>query len=300
MNYEEKLRQIAQQNPDIVVLTAENRGAMRGLAPDLGDRFIDVGIAEQTLVGTAAGLALRGRIPLVHAFSSFLTMRAFEFIRTDVGVSSLPVKLIGAASGFLSEANGPTHQSLEDVSLMRGIPGMQVACPADGPELVNMLDEIVSSPAPCYVRFTGLEPGTDHGTLFEWGKAETIREGRDLAILTYGFMVREAAKAAEILEERGLSARLLNLRSLQPVDEQAVLRAASETRLLVTIEDHFLTGGLFSIAAEILVRRRVSCPVLPIALELRWFKPALLADVLLFEGFTGPQLADRILGEYGA
>src|SRR3974377_982655 len=112
MNYEERLRQLTEQNPDIVVLTAENRGALRGLAPVLGDRFVDVGIAEQTLIGVAAGLALRGRIPIVHAFSAFLTMRAFEFIRTDVGVGGLAVKLIGAASGFLSEANGPTPPAL--------------------------------------------------------------------------------------------------------------------------------------------------------------------------------------------
>jgi transketolase len=109
MTYEEKLRELAERNPAIVVMTAENRAPMRNLASSLGDRFVDVGIAEQTLVGPAAGLALRGRIPIVHAFSSFLTMRAFEFIRTDVGVGALPVKLFGAMAGFLSEANGPTH-----------------------------------------------------------------------------------------------------------------------------------------------------------------------------------------------
>ncbi len=295
MDYETKLRQLTEQNPDIVVMTAENRGAMRGLAPVLGDRFVDVGIAEQTMIGAAAGLALRGRIPIVHAFSSFLTMRAFEFIRTDIGVGGLPVKLIGAASGFLSEANGPTHQALEDVSLMRGIPGMQIVCPSDADELVNALPAIVDSPQPCYVRYIGSRAAVPHSSEFAFGKVETLREGEDVAILSYGFLLREAAKAAELIEAEGISVRLLNLRSLQPIDQPAILQAASQTKLLVTLEDHFLTGGLFSITCELLTRNRMSCDVLPIAMENRWFKPALLEDVLKHEGFTGAQLAARIM-----
>jgi transketolase len=298
MTYEEKLRQLTEQNPDIVVLTAENRAPMRNLAPMLGDRFVDVGIAEQTMVGAAAGLALRGRIPIVHAFSSFLTMRAFEFIRTDVGVGGLPVKLFGAMSGFLSEANGPTHQALEDISIMRGIPGMQVVCPSDAEDLVNAMDRIVASPNPCYVRYTSAPPVVNRVTEFEFGKAETIIKGKDLTILTYGFLLREAVKAAELLEAEDISVRLLNLRSLKPIDEPAILRATAETGLLVTIEDHFLTGGLFSILSELLTRNRIACDVLPIALENRWFKPALLSEALEFEGFTAPQLAARILDRF--
>ncbi len=295
MTYEEKLRELTSQNGDIVVLTAENRAPMRNLATALGDRFIDVGIAEQTLIGAAAGLALRGRTPIVHAFSSFLTMRAFEFIRTDIGVGGLPVKLFGAMSGFLSEANGPTHQALEDVSLMRGIPGMQVVCPADSEDLLNALDAIVASPKPCYVRYTSAPPAAHHAAGFEFGKAETVLKGKDVAILTYGFLFREALKAAELLEAEDISVRLLNLRSLAPIDEAAILRAAAETSMLATIEDHFVTGGLFTILSELLARNRVSCDVFPCALEGRWFKPALLDEALEYEGFTGPQLAARIL-----
>src|SRR6476620_6530455 len=122
-----------------MVLTAENRAAIRNLPAKIGDRFIDVGIAEQTMIGMAAGLALRGRIPVCHALATFLTLRAFEFIRTDVGIAKLPVKLVGSVPGFLSEGNGPTHQAIEDIALMRGIPNMQVFCPADERELVQML-----------------------------------------------------------------------------------------------------------------------------------------------------------------
>src|SRR5262249_56711334 len=145
VTYEERLTEIAESNADVVVMTAENRAAIRNLPGRLGSRFIDVGIAEQTLVGAAAGLALRGRVPVVHALATFLTMRAFEFIRTDVGIAQLPAKLVGALAGFLSEANGPTHQALEDVSLMRGIPGVNVCCPADQQEMVDALSVLVDA-----------------------------------------------------------------------------------------------------------------------------------------------------------
>jgi transketolase len=294
MNYEEKLRRLTEEIPEIVVLTAENRGPMRGLSASLGDRFVDFGIAEQTMVGAAAGLALRGRIPVVHAFSTFLTMRAFEFIRTDVGIAGLPVKLFGAMSGFLSEANGPTHQALEDLAIMNAIPGVNIVCPADVDELVDALPIIIRSHGPAYIRYFSGPAAAPHKEPFDLGKGETLREGSDVAILAFGFLLGEAVKACTILGQKGVSARLINLRSLRPLDEALVLKAAVETGMLVTIEDHFLNGGLYSMVCETLVRRQVSCRVMPIALENRWFKPALLNDVLQHEGFSADRLAARI------
>ena len=133
--YADCLGDLARDDERVIVMTAENRAAIRSLPSQLGARFLDTGITEQTMIGMAAGLALRGRLPVVHALATFLTMRAFEFIRTDVGIPALPVKLVGAVPGVLSEANGPTHQALEDVALMRGIPNMRVFCPADLDEL---------------------------------------------------------------------------------------------------------------------------------------------------------------------
>ncbi len=299
MNYEEKLWELAQTDERIVVMTAENRAAIRNLPSKLGSRFIDVGIAEQTMIGAAAGLALRGRIPLTHALATFLTLRAFEFVRTDVGIPNLPVKLVGGVPGFLSDGNGPTHQAIEDVSLMRGIPNMQVVCPADHDELVSALPKIIESNAPCYIRYNAFPASVVHREPFELGKAEILSDGEDVTLLTYGFLVREVWKAKEILEAAKRSVRVVNLRSLKPIDEKAILKAARETSLLVTVEDHFLIGGLFSIMSEIFVRNGVSRRVLPIALEERWFKPALLADVLVHEGFTGEQLAQKVLRALG-
>lgn len=294
MTYEEELERLCATNQNIVILTAENRAAIRSLPQKLGPRFIDVGIAEQTLVGAAAGLALRGRIPVVHALATFLTMRAFEFIRTDVGIGHLPVKLIGAFPGFLSTGNGPTHQSLEDIALMRGIPGMEIFCPADGEELVQGMAHFIESPHPCYIRFNARPAVEEHHRPFKIGTSELLVEGFDVTILTYGFLLEQAIHATEILESQGISVRLVNLRTLSPIDETRILKAAHETELLVTIEDHFLVGGLYSIVCELLTRYRVPPAVYPIALNQQWFTPALLDDVLRNEGYDGPSLASRI------
>lgn len=299
MTYEEQLYALCEADENLVVLTAENRAAMRNLPPRLGERFIDAGIAEMTMVGAAAGLALRGRKPIVHALATFLTLRAFEFIRTDIGIGNLPVTLVGGVPGFLSEANGPTHQAIEDISLMRGIPRMQVFCPADEEELVEGLPHIVAGGAPCYIRYNACPPAVRHTEPFRIGRAEVLHEGSDIAILTYGFLLGEAEKARQILAGQGVSVRLINLRMPKPIDEEAVLKAARETSLLVTIEDHFLTGGLYSILGEIFLKHRLRPSVHAIALRERWFKPALLADVLAYEGFTGAQIAQSVMTEWG-
>jgi transketolase len=297
MNYEQTLLKLAQEDERVIIMTAENRAAIRNLPSKIPDRFIDVGIAEQTLVGMAAGLALRGRIPIVHVLATFLTMRAFEFIRTDVGIGNLPVKLVGSFSGFQSEANGPTHQAIEDISLMRGIPNMNIFCPSDEKDLLIGLPEIIKSKNPFYIRYTGLPSSISHTQEFEIGKAEVISEGRDVTIFTYGILLKQALEAAEILKTDGKSVGIINLRTLKPIDKKAVLKACKDSFVIVTLEDHFLTGGLYSILSEILVAEQIFCKVLPIALNDKWFKPALLSDVLQYEGFTGEAIAERISHE---
>ena len=294
MSYEEVLKKIALENESVIVMTAENRAAIRNLPLVLGPRFIDVGIAEQTMIGAAAGLALRGRIPVCHALATFLVLRAYEFIRGDVGIARLPVKLVGGVPGFLSDGNGPTHQAIEDIALMRGVPEMQVLCPADEWELERMLPKMIASGAPTYLRYNASKPAFAHRSEPVIGEAEVVSEGRDVTLLTYGFLLAHVLEAKARLEKTGLSVGVLNMRSLKPVDEQAILTAARQGGMLVTIEDHLLTGGLYSIVAEVALRHGTSCKVLPIALEERWFRPGLLADVLAHEGFTGEKLAERI------
>jgi len=296
MTYEDLLIATALADERIIVMTAENRALVRNVPRALGARFIDTGITEQTLVGMAAGLALRGRIPIVHALAPFLTMRAYEFIRTDVGIAHLPVKLSGYIPGLLSDGNGPTHQSIEDVAIMRGIPGMEVYCPADEDDLVKMLPAVWNSDAPAYVRINHKKGGYDHQP-YERGKAEIISAGSDCTILVYGFLFENALRATAILQGEGLSVGLINMRSLKPVDEAAIVQAVTNSRMLVTIEDHLRIGGLYTIVAETLLQHRMTVRTVALAFDDRWFRPGLLQEVLETEGFTPEMIADRIREE---
>ncbi len=293
--YEELIKKTAVEDERYVVMTAENRAIVRSLPPILKERFIDTGITEQTMVGAAAGLALRGRIPIIHALATFLTMRAFEFIRTDVGIANLPVKLSSFVPGFLSDGNGPTHQAIEDVSILRGIPGMQVFCPADNEDMLAMLPTIWASPHPSYVRIN-TRPATNfkHDPNFEIGKAEVVSKGTDITILVYGMLFEQALIAKDLLEKDGLSVGLINMRSLKPVDEKAILDAAENSSTLVTLEDHFKIGGLYTIVGEVFLKHKVMTNVVPLALDEHWYRPGLLSEVLEYEGFTGAKIAGRI------
>lgn len=293
MNYEKLLLNLINNDKRYFVLTSENRSMMRNLPPLFKDNFMDCGIAEQTMIGIASGLALRGRIPIAHALATFLTMRPFEFIRSNIGIQNLPVKLVGSVSGFLSDGNGPTHQALEDISIMRGIPNMNVFCPADEDDMMKCLPKIYSDPSPYYIRFNAAKPIIKH-TEFELGKAEVFGDGKDVALLVYGFLFNETYKTKEILESKGFSVRLINLRTLKPIDEKIIINTVDECKLIVTIEDHFITGGLYSIFAEVLLRNNKSANVLPIALMDKWFKPALLNDVLEYEGFTADTISKKV------
>jgi len=297
MNYPEIIKNYALKDENVVVFTAENRAVVRDLPPILGDRFIDVGITEQNMIAMAAGMALRGRKPICHALTNFLLFRAYEFIRNDVGIPNLPIKLSGWIPGFLSDGNGPTHQSLEDVGLMSLIPGMQVFCPSDNEDMCLMLETIWNSPHPSYLRVNPRPAKIEHKQAFEIGKAEIIAQGKDLTLLVYGFLLEEALIAKEILEKDGLSVGLVNMRSLKPIDEECILQLTETTGKLVTIEDHFSTGGLYSKVCEILARNQKTSPLQSISMGERWFKPGLLSEVLEYEGFTGQKLADRIRKE---
>jgi transketolase len=297
MNYPEIIKSYALKDENVVVFTAENRAVVRDLPPLLGDRFIDVGITEQNMIAMAAGMALRGRKPICHALTNFLLFRAYEFIRNDVGIPNLPIKLSGWIPGFLSDGNGPTHQSLEDVGLMSLIPGMQVFCPSDNDDMCLMLETIWDSKHPTYLRVNPRPAKIEHKQPFEIGKAEILARGKDLTLLVYGFLLEEALVAKEILEKDGLSIGLINMRSLKPIDEECILQLTETTSKLVMIEDHFSTGGLYSKVCEILARNQKRSPLQSISMGERWFKPGLLSEVLDYEGFTGQKLANRIRKE---
>jgi transketolase len=297
MTYEQLITELALTDDRLIIMTAENRALIRNIPnnPALANRFIDTGITEQTMIGMAAGLALRGRVPVVHALAAFLTMRAFEFIRTDVGIANLPVKLTGFIPGLLSDGNGPTHQAIEDISIMRGIPHLQVFAPADEEDMLVMMPEIWKSKSPSYTRANLVKPIYQHDKNFRIGKAEVVDEPATITFLVYGMLFNQVYKAKQILEEQGQAVGLVNMRSLKPVDEEIILRAAQESELVVIVEDHFKTGGLYSIVAEVLLKHQTTGNVQSLSLDENWFKPARLSEVLDHEGFTPEKIAMRTL-----
>jgi transketolase len=307
--YEQQLLRLTAADDRVLVMTAENRAPMRNIIAELGERFIDVGIAEQTLIGMAAGLAMNGRRPIVHALASFLTMRAFEFIRTDVGIPRLPVILVGFVPGFLSDANGPTHQALEDISLMRGIPGVNVFCPSSIDELASALPELVKSNSPWYVRFAPTSPSaTMPAEKFVLHHPMCVCDGRDIALLTFGRLLEPAYQAAEILAGRGISCSVVNLHTIKPIPEEFLENCLVRYPMIVTIEDHFRHGGISSLVAGFIgerankiSRRGGIVPFfLPVTLGDRWFTPALLKEVLEVEGFTAEALENKIQSTFEA
>ncbi|MEY3386442.1 MAG: hypothetical protein RIR53_1253 [Bacteroidota bacterium] len=295
--YETLLLDAAARDERLVVITAENRGHMRTVPPMLGDRFIDVGIAEQTMIGMAAGMAVRGRVVVTHALAAFLTMRAFEFIRDDVAISNAAVIMVGMVPGVLSDGNGPTHQAIEDVSIMRGLPNVNVFCPCDERDFIDGMRVLLDSHAPWYVRYISTPDLLIDRVAFEPGRAMIIRGASlhrpNVTILTYGFLTRQCIEAADELGRDDIHVRVVHMRTLKPVDAATILHAAATSELVVTVEDHLLTGGLATIVAETLMAHGKGAPVLTLGFP-TWFRPGRLNEVLEYERLSSQAIAQRI------
>lgn len=294
LTYEDTLYSLVSNNKNIIVMTAENRAPIRNLPNKIGKKFIDVGIAEQTMIGMAAGLALRGNTVFTHALATFLTMRAFEFIRTDVGIANLPVIMTGFIPGILSEANGPTHQAIEDIGLMRLIPNVHIFSPVDEQDMVNALPELVESRVPWYIRYTNRPSIIEKHSDFKVGKSEEFGSGNDIAILTHGYLFNEIMAAAENLENQGYDVCVVNMRTLHPIDEDVIIRHALNSDVLCVVEDHFVKGGLSTIVSEVLTSKNIAVKVIPIGFNY-WYKPTLIKSLLEYEGLTGEAITKRIL-----
>jgi transketolase len=219
------------------------------------ERLINVGIAEQTMVGVAGGLANSGHIPFVSAASCFLTGRALEQIKADVAYSNANVKLAGMSPGMAYGELGPTHHSIEDFAWLRAIANMTIVAPADPLETEQAVRAAATTPGPVFLRISrmGVPAVHDAGYRFALGKAALLREGADVTLIANGTLVTRALQAAELLAAQGISARVLNMATVKPLDEAAVLAAARETGAIVTIEEHTIYGGLGGAVAEFVV-----------------------------------------------
>ena len=260
--YGKALMELCEKRKDVMVLDADVAKSTRTvwIRDKYPEHFLDMGIAEQDMVGTAAGLALSGMVPFASTYCVFLAGRAWDQIRTTVCYNNLNVKLGGAHAGISVGPDGATHQALEDVALMRVLPNMTVIVPCDAEETRKATLAMAERQGPCFVRFgrEAVPVVTDENTPFEIGKARLCREGSDVTVFANGAMVFEAQNAADALAKEGISVRVYDLHTVKPLDEETVLKAAEETGCVVTAEEHQVNGGMGSAVAECLAKH---CPV---------------------------------------
>lgn len=260
-SYGKTLAELGKEMPNLVVLDADLAGATKTgvFKKEFPDRHIDCGIAEGNMMSIAAGLAASGMVPFASTFAMFAAGRAFEQVRNSIGYPHLNVK-IGATHGGISVGeDGASHQCLEDLALMRTIPGMVVMCPADDTEARKAIRAAVEHDGPVYIRFgrAAVPVILDEDYEFEIGKGSVLREGSDVSIVANGLCVASALEAAEMLEADGLSAEVVNICTIKPLDEELIVKTAKKTGKVVTAEEHSIIGGLGGAVAECLIEK---CP----------------------------------------
>lgn len=254
--YGNTLKELGAKYPNLVVMDADLSGSTKTavFAKEYPERFFNMGIAEQNMYGAAAGLALSGKIVCASTFAMFASGRAFEIIRNSIGYTHANVKVCATHAGITVGEDGASHQTFEDIALMRTIPGMTVVNPSDGASAAELLRQVIAMDGPAYVRlgraavpfFYSEETAKD----IRLGKGNTLREGKDVTIIATGIMVSEAMTAAEELAVEGIDCRVIDMHTIKPLDEEIIVKASEETGKIVTAEEHSVIGGLGSAVAE--------------------------------------------------
>lgn len=295
------LVELGEKRPNVFVLVGDLSGStnVTFFAQKFPDRFIQVGIAEQNMMCVAAGLAAVGKIPYLATYGAFASCRSADQMRVTVAYTDLPVKIGGAHGGISVGPDGATHQAMEEIAIVRSIPNMRMIVPCDYWETKKATIAVADDPHPDYIRF-GREPVpvvTGPETPFAIGKANLLREGRDVALIACGVMVYEALVAAEALAARGVSARVLNMHTLKPLDREAVERAALECGAIVTAEEHQIHAGLGGAVAEAVVRSH-PVPMEFVAVNDRFGRSGKQEELMKAFGIKAPDIlaaADRVL-----
>jgi transketolase len=296
--YGEALLELGSQRPEIAVLDADLYKSTRTVLfrDAFPERFIDVGISEADMVSTAAGMAATGLIPFCNSFAMFITSICYLPVRIQIAYPSLPVKLIGSSAGLTQGPDGASHQSLEDIALMRILPNMAVISPADDVETRQATFAVADWPGPVYMRL-GRYPVPrlfDGAYRFEIGKAATLRDGEDVALFATGHMVCKALEAADLLSQDRIEARVINVSTIKPLDEAAVQQAAGEVGLLVSVEEHSVIGGLGGAIAECVSGIADAPPLLRLGVRDVFGESGLADELLEKHRLTGQLIADDV------
>jgi transketolase len=298
VEYGKTLAQLGEENPQIVVLDADLSGSTQThhFAKVFKERFFNMGIAEQDLMGTAAGLALGGKIPFASTFAMFATGRAWEQIRQTIAYGNLNVKIVASHGGVTVGEDGGSHQALEDLALMRILPNMVVLVPADGAETRAMTRWAAGYKGPVYMRTGRMAVPLiyDDSYVFELGRGSLLREGRDVTLMGIGIMVQACLDAATLLATAGLEARVVNLGCLKPLDWELVVDSARCTGAVVTAEEHMVAGGLGSAVSEILAEH-CPTPLKRIGLRDTFGMSGKPADLLKHYGLTAEDIKEAAL-----
>ena len=254
--YGQTLVELGRENERIVALDADlSKSTMTTLfEKEFPERYFEMGIGEQNMVSTAVGLALCGKIAFVNSFAVFAAGRPYDQIRVSVCIGKVNVKIIGSSCGISDFGDGATHQSIEDIAIMRAIPNMTVMSPVDGIETRKMVRAAAEYEGPVYIRINRNEVPdvSEESQEFKIGRPSVIRQGTDVTVFAHGYMVYKSLKAAETLEKQGISTRIVNVSTLKPIDEQAIIELADRVKGIVTVEEHTIIGGLAEAVAFIL------------------------------------------------
>jgi len=293
----EALAELGTSNKDIVALEADlGKSTMSVLFQQKHpDRYFQAGIAEANMVSMAAGFALSGKIPFVHSFAVFSSGRPYDQVRSSVCIPNLNVNICGSSAGLSDYGDGKTHQSVDDIAIMRVLPHMTVLSPVDAVETAKMVRAMAETPGPCYIRINrnDLPVLTDPLEEYHIGKMRVLREGTDAAVLATGVMVSLALEAAELLACEGISARVVNVSTIKPLCKKALLEAVSGVPFVVTAEEHSVIGGLGGAVCEALSEERV--PVSVLGIDDRFGRSAENYDILMEHyGLTAAGIADRV------
>lgn len=287
--YGQALRELGGEFENVVVLDADLSKSTKTVdfARAYPERFFDMGIAEQNMMAVAAGLAASNKVVFASTFAIFATGRAFEQVRNSIAYAQLNVKICASHAGITVGEDGSSHQSVEDITLMRVIPNMKVIVPADGISTARAVRAVYHEPGPCYLRLgrSKVPAIYDESIDFRIGRAIKLREGRDVAILACGIMVQEALQAATILAQQGIEAAVLDIHTIKPLDTEAILAAARQSGCLVTAEEHSVIGGLGGAVAE-LITAEYPVPVVKVGIKDMFGQSGSPQELLEFYGLT--------------
>lgn len=296
--YGKALAKLGQENEKIVVLDADlskstKTADFRKVCPE---RFVNMGIAEGNMMTVAAGMATCGKIPFASTFAIFASGRAFEQIRNSICYPKLNVKICATHAGVTVGEDGASHQSVEDIALMRSLPNMTVISPSDGVEAEAAIKAIAEYDGPCYVRLgrSGVPVINDNPEYkFEIGKAITLREGKEATIIATGIMVDAALEAYNALSEEGIKVKVINIHTIKPIDKEAVIKAARETGVVITVEEHSIIGGLGSAVCEVLSENQPT-PVVRVGIKDTFGESGKPAELLKAYGLTAEDIVKAV------